>query len=426
MKVYIETVGCTFNQADSQIMAGILKENKVELVSTPEDADTIIMNTCYVKHPTEQKVLTKIKKMQERYPESKLLISGCMVEIDPEKLAAAAPEASWIGPHKIKSTFNIVNSAHEGKIVRETGFSTEPKVGLPKIRSNPIIHIIQICEGCDGFCTYCCTRFARGRIQSYSADMIKKEAEQAIKEGCREIQLTAQDTAAYGKDTGESLAELINMISDIDGNFNLRVGMMHPKSVMNHVEPVINAFKRGKCYKFLHLPIQSGSDTVLQDMNRCHDVDEFKNIVSKFREEIPDISISTDIIVGYPTETDDDFEATLSLIAELEPDFLHISKYMHRPGTTSSQLEEIDPETMKNRSRALNDLKMEIALKKNRQLIGSKQTILITNKGRKGGYVGRSEGYKTVIVEDAKIGSFIDVVIKDAKPTYLLAEEVDH
>jgi len=425
MKVYIETVGCTFNQADSQIMAGILKENKVDLVDTPEDADTIIMNTCYVKHPTEQKVITKIKKMQELYPETKLLISGCMVEIDPEKLAEAAPEASWIGPHKIKSTFNIVNSVHEGNIVRETGFSTEPKVGLPKIRSNPIIHIIQICEGCDGFCTYCCTRFARGRIQSYSAEMIKKEAEQAVKEGCKEIQLTAQDTAAYGKDTDDSLAELINMISDIDGNFRLRVGMMHPKSVMNQVEPVINAFKMGKCYKFLHLPIQSGSNTVLQDMNRCHDVDEFKNIVSRFRDEIPDISISTDIIVGYPTETDDDFEATLNLISELEPDFLHISKYMHRPGTTSSQLEEIDHETMKNRSKALNDLKVEIALKKNRQMIGSKQTILITNKGRKGGYVGRSEGYKTVIVEDAKIGSFIDVVIKDAKPTYLMADVVD-
>ena len=423
MKVYIETFGCTFNQADSQIMTGILKENEVEIVDSHDQADIIIINTCYVKHPTEQKVLTKIKRMKSQFPDKKLVISGCMVEIDPEKLSKVAPEASWIGPHKIQSTYDIVESVCNGEIVRSTGFSTEPKVCLPKTRSNPLIHIIQICEGCDGKCSYCCTRFARGPLQSYPSEMIRKEAEKAVEEGCVEIQLTAQDSAAYGKDTGESLSKLMKSISSIEGDFRIRVGMMHPKSMMDDCEGIIEAFKNDKFYKFLHIPIQSGSNEVLKDMNRCHNVDEFKAIISRFRHEIPDISISTDIIVGYPTEDDESFNDTLKLIEEIKPDFLHISKYMHRPGTLSSSLKEIEYETMKARSRALNDLKMEIALRNNIKMIGSNQQVIVTSKGKKGGYASRTNNYKTVILEDAKLGEFADVVINDARPTYLFGEK---
>ena len=229
MKIYIDTFGCTFNQADSQIMAGLLKEKGGVLTDSPNDADVIIMNTCYVKHPTEQKVINNIRRMKKQFPEKKLIISGCMVEIDQDKLEKAAPDASWIGPHKIQSAPNIVKSVLNGEIVRSTGYSNESKVCLPKIRSNPLIHIIQICEGCDGMCTYCCTRFARGKLQSYPSALIKKEAEQAVSEGCREIQLTAQDSAAYGKDIGESLSNLMNQISDIDGDFKIRGGYDAPK-----------------------------------------------------------------------------------------------------------------------------------------------------------------------------------------------------
>lgn len=420
MKIYIDTFGCTFNQADSQIMAGILKNNDWTLTDSPADADAIIMNTCYVKHPTEQKVINNIQKMKKHFPEKKLIITGCMVEIDPTKLERAAPDASWIGPHRIQSIPSIVRSVLEGEIVRSTGYSNESKVCLPKIRSNPLIHIIQICEGCDGACTYCCTRFARGPLQSYPSAMIKKEAEQAVAEGCREIQLTAQDSAAYGKDTGESLSSLMNKIADIDGEFRIRVGMMHPKSMIGDVEGIINAYKRDKLYKFLHIPIQSGSNIVLNEMNRCHTVEEFKSIISRFKEEIPEISISTDIIVGYPTEDDEAFSDTINLINEIKPDLLHISKYMHRPGTTSSNLEEIGYETMKKRSKELTNLKSEISLEKNLELVGTKQHVLVTGKGSKGGYVGRTDSYKTVIIESTEIGTFLDVIITDAKSTYLM------
>ena len=223
----------------------------------------------------------------------------------------------------------------------------------------------------------------------YPSEMIKQEAEQAVAEGALEIQLTAQDSAAYGKDTGEILSNLMNKIADIDGEFKIRVGMMHPKSMFGDVEGIINAFKRDKFYKFLHIPIQSGSNKVLHDINRCHIVNDFKDIISRFKEEIPEISISTDIIVGYPTESDEDFSDTIRLINELKPDFLHISKYMHRPGTISSNLQEVGHLSMKNRSKQLTDIKSKISLEKNRELIGTKQHVLVTNKGSKGGYVAR-------------------------------------
>jgi tRNA A37 methylthiotransferase MiaB len=155
-------------------------------------------------------------------------------------------------------------------------------------------------------------------------------------------------------------------------------------------------------------------------MNRCHTVEEFKSIISRFKEEIPEISISTDIIVGYPTEDDKAFSDTINLINEIKPDLLHISKYMHRPGTTSSNLEEIGYETMKKRSKELTNLKSEISLEKNLELVGTKQHVLVTGKGSKGGYVGRTDSYKTVIIESAEIGTFLDVIITDAKSTYLM------
>jgi len=419
MKVYIETFGCTFNQGDSQIMAGLLQDKDALIVENPEDADVIIINTCYVKHPTEQKVLNRIQKIQKEFENKKLIISGCMVEIDPDKLDKFAPGAGWIGPRQIKSTVDVIESCLAGENARIIGHGNDIKPGLPKMRFNPLVHITQICEGCDGICTYCCTRFARGNLQSYPVSLIKNEVKEAVNDGCIEIQITAQDTAAYGKDTVGTLADLIKEITTISGDFRLRIGMMHPKSIMGSFKELIEAFKHKNIYKFIHIPVQSGNDSVLKDMNRGHTVKQFKEIISRFREEIPEISIATDIIVGYPTETDGAFEDTLNLIEEIKPDFIHISKYRHRPMTLSSSLPEICHETMKKRSKALNELKTKVLQENNLKEIGTIQNILITEKGSKGGYVGRTDSYKPVVVQNAKIGEFVRVKIEEATSTYL-------
>ncbi|BDZ71067.1 threonylcarbamoyladenosine tRNA methylthiotransferase [Methanobacterium petrolearium] len=407
MKLYIETFGCTFNQADSQIMAGLLEENGVKIVKSIENADIVLLNTCYVKLPTEQKIINHIQRLQDQFPHKKFLVAGCMVDIDPVKLEKLAPEAGWIGARRIKSVLEVANSIANGDIRRETGQDNQIKTCLPRKRFNPLIHILQICEGCLGKCSYCCTRFARGSLQSYPVSLLKRETEQAVADGCVEIQLTAQDTAAYGKDTGEKLSNLINEITSIPGDFKVRVGMMHPKNIIDDLKSVIDSFKNDKVYNFLHLPLQSGNNQVLFDMNRGHSVFEYLKIVDKFKSEIPQLSLATDVIVGYPTEDETAFQDTLDIIKWIRPDFLHISKYHHRPGTLSSSMDEIDHQTMKNRSRRLNDLKTQIASSNNRELLGTTQKILITDKGSKGGILAAQVHIKQLLWMKLLWGSFI-------------------
>jgi len=424
IKVFIETFGCTFNKADSQIMAGNLIENDIQLVDSIERADLAIINTCYVKQPTESKVTNRIQNLKSEFPDKKIVVSGCMVEIDPKKLDKIAPDSSWIGPHKLSKTTDVVKSSLNGEISRECGFSKESKVGIPKLRFDPFIHIIQICEGCLGSCSYCCTRFARGSLNSYSIDEIKKEAKEAISDGCVEIQLTAQDTAAFGLDTDENLSKLLEEVANIPGDFRVRVGMMHPKSIGDDLEGLIKAFKLPNVYKFLHLPIQSGSNKVLMDMRRNHSVEEYKDIVKKFRQEIPELTIATDIIVGYPTETEKDFNQTSKFLKELKPGLIHVSKYKHREGASSSALTEIPYEDLKRRSKHIAKIKSEITEYENQQLLGTIQKVLVVEKGKKGGFIAKSDSYIPVIVDDAKIGTFIDVEITETTITYLKGKRI--
>ena len=424
MKIYLETHGCTFNQADGQIMETLLKEEH-EIVSNIHEADVIILNTCYVKLPTEQKMITKINQYKKDFPDKKLIIGGCMVEVDPVRLNKFAPEACWIGPHKIDKINEVVKKAVNGDIIHEYGKTTVVKAGTANKAFDSLTHILQICEGCNGACTFCCTRVARGYLVSYPIDVIVNEAKEAVKNGCKELQVTAQDSACYGSDTDESFADLLNQLASIDGDFRIRVGMMHPKSLKGQLDDVIQAFKNNeKIYNFVHIPVQTGSPKVLKEMNRLHTLEEYKEMIRKFKEEIPSLSIATDIIVGYPTETEEDFQKTLDLLYEIKPDIIHISKYMHRPGDKSNTLEEIDYKVMKERSHRLYKVKTEVMLENNKKYEGTVQNVLITGKGTSGGYVGYTNSYKNVIVDDVEIGSFVDVKIIEGKRTYLLSEKM--
>ncbi len=422
MKVFIESYGCTFNQADGQIIAGNLVENDIDLVDNIDEADVIIVNTCYVKLPTEDKMTYRIQKLQREFPDKKIIVGGCMVEIDPEKLDKIGSDISWIGPHQLNKSASVVNATYCGDIIRETGFSKESKVNVPKISDGSLIHILQICEGCLGSCTFCCTRFARGPLNSYPIEDIVAEARKAIEDGACEIQLTAQDTAAFGRDSGEKLSDLIKEVANLDGDFRVRVGMMHPRNILNDVDEIIDAMKHPKVYDFIHLPVQSGSDRVLSDMRRGHTIEQYKNIVSRFRTEIPDLTLAVDIIVGYPTESEDDFNQTVKLLREIKPSLIHLSKYQHRIGAISSSLTEIPPVIMKKRSKFLSRIKEEITEGENRELVNSVQNVLVVEKGSKGGYIAKTNSYIPVIVDDVELGTFVDVKITEATATYLKSE----
>lgn len=422
MKVFIESYGCTFNQADGQIIAGNLLENDIDLVESIEEADVVIVNTCYVKLPTEDKMVFRIQKLQKEFPDKKIIVGGCMVEIDPEKLQKIGPNVSWIGPHQLNKSASVVNATYCGEVIRETGFSKDSKVGVPKVSDDGLIHILQICEGCLGACTFCCTRFARGPLNSYPISDIVAEAKKAIENGACEIQLTAQDTAAFGRDSGEKLSDLIKEVANLEGDFRVRVGMMHPKNILNNVDEIIDAMKHPKVYDFIHLPVQSGSDKVLSDMRRGHNISQYKEIVSKFKKEIPDITLAVDIIVGYPTESDDDFDKTVELLRQIKPSLIHLSKYQHRIGAISSSLKEIPPKVMKERSKFLSEIKEEITKEENVEFLDSIQNVLVVEKGSKGGYIAKTNNYIPVIVHDVEVGTFVDVKITEATSTYLKSE----
>ena len=422
MKVFIESYGCTFNQADGQIIAGNLQANDIEIVDSIDEADVVIVNTCYVKLPTEDKMTFRIQKLQKEYPDKKIIVGGCMVEIDPEKLDKIGPNISWIGPHQLNKSASVVNATYCGDVIRETGFSKESKVCVPKVGDDSLIHILQICEGCLGACTFCCTRFARGPLNSYPISDIVFEAQRAIENGACEIQLTAQDTAAFGRDSGEKLSDLIREVANLKGDFRVRVGMMHPKNILNDVDEIIDAMKHPKVYDFIHLPVQSGSDKVLSEMRRGHTVEQYKNIVSKFKEEIPNVTLATDIIVGYPTESDEDFDETVKLLEEIKPSLIHLSKYQHRKGAISSSLPEIPREIMKERSKFLSQIKEKITERENEELVDSIQKVLVIEKGSKGGYIAKTNSYIPVIVDNVELGTFVDVKITEATSTYLKSE----
>ena len=215
-------------------------------------------------------------------------------------------------------------------------FQKKNKTLYPKYY-NQIAAPISIAEGCRLSCSYCITSIARGSLKSYPINEIKKDIENALEQDCKEIQITAQDTAAYGLDFGKNLGELLTKISNINSEFRIRVGMMNPYHVKNNLDSILNGFDSSKIYKFLHLPVQSGDNEILKKMNRKYEIDDFYNIVKKFRKKYPEITISTDIIVGFPTENDEQFERSIKLVSKTKPDITNITRYSARPFTKAKK-----------------------------------------------------------------------------------------
>lgn len=271
-------------------------------------------------------------------------------------------------------------------------------------------------------CSYCITSLARGKLKSYPMEEIVKDVCSAIKQGCKEIQLTAQDTGSYGLDTGHNLGELLSNICKINGDYRIRVGMMNPYTVMKNIDSIIRSYDDLKIYKFLHLPVQSGDNDILKKMNRKYTTDDFLKIVGKFRKRYPDITISTDVIVGFPTETDEQFRNTIDLLKNVNPDVVNITRFSARPNTKAKFLKgRIRTEIAKERSKILTDLCSEISKENNQRHIERNYNVLITERGKKNTFVGRTENYKPVVLkENVSLGDIVDVRIIDAASTHLV------
>jgi len=417
-KILIETYGCTMNQADSDMIEAILRGRGCQVSGSDEgDADVIVLNTCTVKGPTENKILERIRKLETE--NRKLVVAGCMsVNSDRLRKITGAP---IVWPGAIGKIGEAVEDALCGQATEYK--DVERKEGLPAAVTRPIMRLA-IAEGCTGSCSFCQTKLARPGLRSMGPQSVLKRMADGIAAGAKEIQITAMDTGAYGLDIGADLPSLLNCINDIDGDFFVRLGMINPDHALRMKEKLATALKGPRFYKFMHIPVQSGSEKICRDMGRKHTVAEFESIVRDLRAQIPGITIATDIIVGYPTETEGDFRDTLDLLKRMKPDITNVSRFSARPGTKAKELKPLSTQEVKRRSTEASALVRTICEERNRALIGNVFEVLITEKQKD--FTGRTIGYKQVVVKDFKggLGDRIKVKISGANHGSLFGSRV--
>ncbi len=417
MEVYIETYGCTANFDDSNTMKSLIARAGGSICSSPDVADVIIVNTCGVKHTTEQKILHRISALRREFPGKKLVVAGC--------LAAS-------GKYAFEEADAVIgiNSSDIISAIQKPGYRNisrpSSKITAQKFPISPVTQAIQISTGCLSNCAFCFTKLSRGTLVSEEHDKIIEAARKMIRAGIKEIYLTSQDTGCYGFDRGTNLAELVDDIVRIEGKFMVRIGMANPQHLKRFVRDLLDAMESEKVYKFLHVPVQSGSDKVLRIMKRGHTADDFEGIVRKARKRFPEMSIWTDVIVGHPGEEDEDFEMTVELLKRTVPDHTNISAFSSRPGTEAREMEKVPTDVIKSRTRKLTEVVSRLNLSRNQRWVGWEGEVLVDEyKREKGNWIGRNHAYKPVILKgNFKYGWMKNIRVVSALETGLVGEVI--
>jgi len=422
-RILIETYGCTLNQAESDIMEGVLRAKGYEINDDQAEdvSDVIIINTCTVKGATENKIIERMKKLNASG--KPFVVAGCL-SADEGRLRSFAPNSPIVKTMSIGKICEAVDDALAGQVTVFKDY--EQKDTLPRVYTAPILRI-PINDGCVGHCNYCQTKIARPYLRSYSPKSISRWISEGITNGAKEIQLASQDSGAYGLDIKTDLVHLLDSICSDDselrmraisasGNaeFFIRLGMINPEHAVRMKEDLARILNHPNMYRFIHLPVQSGSEKVCRDMERDHTVQDFRGLAGYLREKVPDITIATDIIVGYPTESEEDFRETIELMRSVRPDIVNVSKFSPRPGTKAKMMEQLDNDTIKHRSAILSPIVREISNERNQSWAGRKLRVLITEKQKD--FTGRARSYKQVVVKGfgGKLGDIVDVRISGA------------
>jgi MiaB-like tRNA modifying enzyme len=417
-KIFVEAYGCSASFADSEMISGLILNGGHTLVDDSSESDLNIVVTCSVKDATANKMIHRIKSLKSK----PLVVAGCFPKAEKSTVEKFAENASLLGPNSLGMTLQVIDSTLSGRKQISLEDSDLSKVGLPKVRLNPVVGIVEIASGCMSECTFCQTKLSKGDLSSYRLGDIVRQVKTEIKEGCKEVWLTSTDNGCYGFDIGTDLPSLVNAVVEISDDFMIRVGMMNPMYMPRIKEGLIESFDNDKVFKFLHIPVQSGSDKVLHDMKRGHTVGTFREIVKKVKERFGDFTISTDVIVGFPSETREDFQKTVNLLDETRPDVVNLSKYSARPGTDAAELEQIDVAEVKRRSKVIFEQISKISIENNKKWIGWTGKVLFDEK-IDDGIKGRNFAYKPVFVRDeVDIGQSHTVEITDVTVNSLLGK----
>lgn len=404
MRAYVEAYGCTLNFGEAREIEDLLSGSGWSIVRSSEEADLAVLATCVVVDKTERAMMKRLKELSN-VPQ--LVVTGCMAAACREKAESVVPDAVFVRPADLGRIAEVVRA--DGTAVLESSVEGSS------------YGIVPIATGCLGSCSYCITKLARGVLRSRPQKMVVDTVRRMVSSGPREIRIAAQDTAAYGADIGSSLPALVEEISAIEGDFRFRIGMMNPRSVLPQVEAVALMYRRPKVFKFLHLPLQSASDSVLSEMERGYTVDEFKRIVSQVRSAHPTLSFSTDLIVGYPGETEDDHQQNKRAVSELAPDVVNVTKFSPRPGTKAAfSSHMVAGGEAKERSREITRIRFKVALDINMSWVGRNVNALATERGKDLTTLFRTDEYRQIVVPgEHPIGEFHPVKITGATSTYL-------
>jgi len=430
--IYIETYGCSANQNNSEIMKGILKQTGYEITNNEKIADILIINTCIVKGKTESKIKRRIQDLARTYSNKLMVIAGCMPQTDFNSLKKINSQLLFLGINHIKDISRLISDYKNNQITNNPekqkfylSQTKEEKICLPKLSNNKLISITQISEGCLGNCNYCKTKFAKGTLFSYPQDKILKSIENDLQQGAKEIWITSQDNASHGLDREKNeLSELLNKILSLKHNFKLRLGMMNP----NHLHPILNEiikiYKNKKVYKFLHIPIQSASNKVLKDMNRPYKIEIIKEIINKFKKEFPDITIATDVIAGYPTETEQDHKQNINFINDFKPDVLNLSKFSSHKQTKAAELKNLDIKIINKRTSELMEIHRKTAEQNKQKFLNKEIKVFINNKTKIPNiYEARDENYNIILIKSndkSILGKLIQIKIKQIGVHYMI------
>ena len=417
-KIWVEAYGCSASFSDSEMISGLIVNGGHTLADSSEESDLNVIVTCSVKDATAAKMIHRIKESNSK----PLVVAGCLPKAEQQTVEKFAENASLLGPNSIGKTLQVIKSTLDGQKIIALGDTDITKVGLPKIRLNSAIGIVEIASGCMSECTFCQTKLSKGDLKSYRIGDIVRQVRTEISDGCNEVWLTSTDNGCYGLDIGTDLPELVNSVSEIEKQFFIRVGMMNPMYMPKIRDNLLKSFESNKVFKFLHVPVQSGSNKVLNDMKRGHTEQTFRDIIEKFRGNFEKFTISTDVIVGFPTETEEDFEDTLNLLQNTKPDIVNLSRYSQRPGTIAAEMKQIDVTEVKRRSKIAYELISRISEENNKNWIGWEGQVIFDEE-HEGQVRGRNFAYKPIFVkEKPKIGQISTVKIIDATTHSLIGQ----
>jgi MiaB-like tRNA modifying enzyme len=419
--------GCAANFGDGEKIARIFANDYRVVFGMPKEATNgetekpaaFVLNVCTVKGNAS--ALKLLREAMSTAPEAKLFVTGCAPKDFREDVARISNKVTFTSLKELQA-----RDSHTPAAATLSDLGERNDIPL---RESPLVGIVNIEEGCLDACAYCSTRLVKGRLYSYPVADIVQQVKSLVADGCVEIQLTGQDCGCYGFDTGTNLAELVQRILDeVPGDYKIRLGMGNPRHMLRYADKLLKCFNDERVYKFIHLPVQSGSEDILKAMNRKHSAQDYIDLAEAFNR-IPQFTLSTDLIVGFPGESERDFQDTLAILEKTRPTVCNITRFVPRPNTPAYNMTGAVPDSIKHeRSAALAEAFQQIAAQNNSRWVGTTESVVIEKNGyRKGTYIARNAAYRPVaITSEAPLqpGERFTVTITAAEPFALIGERI--